>query len=349
MNGLSKHTNNMPEPYPASNTILPEDRPLRAKRKLNILIVGAGIAGLTVAIGIPAPDPKFLLFATAPKLLVPLLLPALDILALYLSYLPFINLSPPIGLKLSGHKVTVLEKVAEIKDVGAGIQIAPNSARIFRRFGLLERMLKLGTVLTGNSIRKFDTNEECSHAPFDPEVSPTMMPLVYRASPISRLTLSRLIQKYGAPLFVMHRGDLQRLLLDIAHEVKVNVRLSAPVTAIDDDFEAKLWLASGEVLKGDLILAADGIKSRIRTLVAEKHGVKNRSWSSGDAVYRLMVPLDAMESDEEALKEYMGKDVGMRWMGPGSHLMSYPVRKNTVYNMVSCPSVTHDRVELKHN
>ena len=133
----------------------------------------------------------------------------------------------------------------------------------------------------------------------------------------------------------MHRGDLQRLLLDAAHEAQVEVRLSAPVTAIDDDFEAKLWLESGEVLEGDLVLAADGIKSRIRTLVAKKHGVENKSWSSGDAVYRLMVPLEAMKGDEEALKEYMAEDVGMRWMGPGSHLMSYPVRKNTVYNMVS--------------
>ena len=124
----------------------------------------------------------------------------------------------------------------------------------------------------------------------------------------------------------MHRGDLQRLLLDAAHEAQVEVRLSAPVTAIDDDFEAKLWLESGEVLEGDLVLAADGIKSRIRTLVAKKHGVENKSWSSGDAVYRLMVPLEAMKGDEEAVKEYMAEVVGRRWMGPGCHLMSYPVR-----------------------
>ena len=105
------------------------------------------------------------------------------------SYQLSANLSEPLGLKLSGHKVTVLEKVPEIKDVGAGIQIAPNSARIFRRFGLLERMLKLGTILKGNSIRKFDTNDECSHAPFDPKVSPTTILLAHRGSPVSRLTL----------------------------------------------------------------------------------------------------------------------------------------------------------------
>ena len=144
----------------------------------------------------------------------------------------------------------------------------------------------------------------------------------------------------------MHRGDLQRLLLDAASEVKVKIRLSAPVTAIADDFEAKLWLKSGEMLQGDLILAADGIKSRIRTLVAEKQGIANKSWSSGDAVYRLMVPLEAMKGDEEALKEYMGEDVGMRWMGPGSHLMSYPVRKNTVYNMVSLPRPSSCNVRM---
>ena len=144
----------------------------------------------------------------------------------------------------------------------------------------------------------------------------------------------------------MHRGDLQRLLLDVASGVKVTVRLSALVTAIDDDFEAKLWLESGEILQGDLILAADGIKSRIRTLVAQKQGLENKSWPSGDAVYRLMVPLEAMKGDEEALTEYMAEDVGMRWMGPGSHLMSYPVRNNTVYNMVRCSNSPFTRYIL---
>jgi salicylate hydroxylase len=79
----------------------------RAAKPLKAIIVGAGIAGLTLGI----------------------------------------------GLKRTGHDVTILEQVHEIAEVGAGIQMAPNNTRILARFGLLEEVLKCMNVLTRNSLR----------------------------------------------------------------------------------------------------------------------------------------------------------------------------------------------------
>lgn len=35
----------------------------------------------------------------------------------------------------------------------------------------------------------------------------------------------------------------------------------------------------------------------------------------------------------QALK-LLNQNVGMRWMGPGGHIMAYPIKNNQVYNMV---------------
>lgn len=67
--------------------------------------------------------------------------------------------------------------------------------------------------------------------------------------------------------------------------------------------------------------------------MAEKHGVHDQSRPTGDAAYRILIPKDKMAGDERAL-ELLNGNVGMRWMGPGGHIMAYPIKNNTVYNMV---------------
>ncbi|PHH85474.1 hypothetical protein CDD83_373 [Cordyceps sp. RAO-2017] len=79
----------------------------RAARPLRIVVVGAGIAGLTAGL----------------------------------------------GLKMTGHDVTILEQAAHFREAGAGIQIAPNAARVLDRFGVLEEVLRDADVLERVSVR----------------------------------------------------------------------------------------------------------------------------------------------------------------------------------------------------
>lgn len=95
-----------------------------AKHPLKVIIVGAGIAGLTVAL----------------------------------------------GLKKAGHEVLILERVHEISEVGAGIQVAPNAARILDRLGLLDKVMEKANILEENSLRRYANNQELGTAPLMPEV-----------------------------------------------------------------------------------------------------------------------------------------------------------------------------------
>lgn len=100
------------------------DWSFKAKPPFKVIVVGAGIAGLTVAL----------------------------------------------GLKKAGHEVLILERVKQIEAVGAGIQVAPNAARILGRIGLLDQVMEKANVLNKNSLRRYANNKEPGTAPLMPEV-----------------------------------------------------------------------------------------------------------------------------------------------------------------------------------
>lgn len=253
-----------------------EDR-ARAPKALHIIIVGAGIAGLTAGL----------------------------------------------GFKQTGHDVTILEQVHQIAEVGAGIQLAPNAARILARFGVLEAALEDATLLEKNSLRRYADDEELGTAPLMPAVG----------------------ERYGAPLSVIHRGDLQRVLLEATKKAGVTIRTSTKVVAVDSSFSARVKTQDGEWVEGDVIIAADGIKSEIRRQIAETHGHDDHSLPTGDAAYRVLIPKERMTHDDRAMK-LLNTNVGMRWMGPRGHIMAYPIKRNTVYNMVLLhPAKSHQEGE----
>ena len=113
----------------------------KANRSFRVIIVGAGIAGLAAGIGMCT----FSLGGVAVA-------------------------DGRIGLKRAGHDVVILEQVSQIGEVGAGIQMAPNAARILGRFGLLQKIMESANVLKESSSRRWQNDEEIGTAPLMPKV-----------------------------------------------------------------------------------------------------------------------------------------------------------------------------------
>ena len=143
---------------------------------------------------------------------------------------------------------------------------------------------------------------------------------------------------------MIHRGDLQRILLEAVYPEKVDIRLNHKVIKADPYFKARVQVSSGEWIEGDVLIVADGIKSDIRAQMAQEYGVKDRSTSTGDAAYRVIILREKMQRNKRAL-ELLDTNVGMRWMGTGGHITAYPIKNNNVYNMVLIhpqkPNVEH--------
>lgn len=194
------------------------------------------------------------------------------------------------GLKRSGHRVIVLEQVPVIAEVGAGIQLAPNSSRILGRFGVLEDILEHTTLMVANVLKRWTDGHEIGTAPIMPTVG----------------------QLYGAPMGSIHRGDLQRCLLEAAIYEGVDIRTSHRVVKVDENFEGRVQLSSGEWIKGDAVIAADGIKSDIRKQMVEAQGGVDHVVPTGDSAYRITIPKQKMQHNKRALQLLLD-NMGMRW------------------------------------
>lgn len=132
---------------------------------------------------------------------------------------------------------------------------------------------------------------------------------------------TKLVSK--APYIVMHRADLLRALLSGTGKYNVEVKLGSEVTDIDFN-KPSLRLSTGEVFEADMILGADGERSRCRGRLL---GRADPPYSPGDVVYRISVPTKDIKEGHLAWDLKSRSSVNF-WMGPGGHVVSYPIQQD---------------------
>lgn len=132
---------------------------------------------------------------------------------------------------------------------------------------------------------------------------------------------------------MIHRGELQTVLLKAVIGAGIDLRMGNLVVNVDETFEARIQLANGDWIEGDVLVAADGIKSKIRGQMTSRFAEASRPASTGDAAYRLLIPRNRLQHDQYSLS-LLENDVATRWLGPHGHIMAYPIKRNTMYNMV---------------
>jgi salicylate hydroxylase len=184
------------------------------------------------------------------------------------------GLAAAIALRRHGHEVTIFEKAPELGEVGAGIQIPPNSRRLLLRWGL-------GPYLEGKAvepdairIRRWQTGEVISLTQLVPDFE----------------------ERFGAPYYVIHRANLQLAMYELAVSMGVRVRVNAGVRSYNAESQSVV-LQNGETHYADLVVAADGIKSEARRVVLG--GLDQPPQQCGFAAYRAMVDADLMRADPE--------------------------------------------------
>ena len=92
-----------------------------------------------------------------------------------------------------------------------------------------------------------------------------------------------------------------------------------------DEDQDGIWLqlAHGERHRGDVVVGADGVHSEIRRQI----GGDRKPFFAGVAAWRGLVPMERLPPD-------MQRDVGTNWIGPGGHVITYPVRRGELLNFV---------------
>ena len=202
-------------------------------------------------------------------------------------------------LTQAGHRVTIIESSPVIGEVGAGIQVSPNSSRLLRRWGLAKHLDDIAVKPEGIAFRRYNTGERVGFTKWGELIE----------------------REYGAPYYHIHRADFHKLLYDLVAP-HVTILLGSTVTGCDPDpVSPSVTLASGKVMRADLIVGADGVKSYIQRVVS---GKPIPAEPTGDAAYRAIIPASLMMQDPE-LREFIEHPQMAGWMAPGRHLMAYPI------------------------
>jgi len=200
------------------------------------------------------------------------------------------------ALLAKGFDVRTYEQASALSEVGAGVYLTPNGVRQLQRVGLGDAVAAAGA-LVGERSRYF--REDGS------EIAPV------------RITDSTgWNATYG-----MHRADFISFLADSIPEGVVHLGMRA-VSFTQDDTGAAVTFEDGTTAEADLVIAADGIHSRLRPYVWEE----STPVFSGTSVYRGLVP-------RALLKDWPADEWAM-WLGPGKHFLTFPVRAGELVNFV---------------
>lgn len=200
-----------------------------------------------------------------------------------------------ISLLLAGHDVQIFEAANEIGEVGAGIQILPNSSRVLQSWGMKEALDRYST-------------------------KPSRVNMIHwKGEIISHMHFEESAARYpGTFYWDFHRANLHRCLLDRAVELGATVKTKARVSNVEtslDGLDATVVLENGESYTADLVVGADGINSRLREIMV---GHEDPPTLTGDLAYRLLLSTKEMLKDPELASFVTDPQVNY-WLGPDAH------------------------------
>ncbi len=214
------------------------------------------------------------------------------------------GLAAAASLLQRGFDVDVYEQASELKEIGAGVQISANGTRVLFELGLEEPVRYWGVRAVDKEIRLWNTGQTWS--------------LFNRASaPIG--------ERYGVPMFLLHRGDLHKALVDAVRAVKPNaIHLDHRCVGFEQHAGGvELRFEDGSRAKGGVLVGADGLHSQIRR---QLFGAAVPRFT-GQVAWRGLVPM-------HGLPEFQRRMVGINWIGPKAHVTCYPVRRGELFNVV---------------
>ena len=183
------------------------------------------------------------------------------------------------------------------------MQLAANGTRVLYALGVGEELKALSCEAQGKEIRLWNTGETWK---------------LFDLGPAS-------IEHYGFPYFTVYRPDLLDVLARAVRREKPDaIHLGARCAGFSQDADGvTLKLENGASARGAALIGADGVHSRIRQAMLGP----DRPEFTGTMAWRGIVPM-------ERLPAHMARRVGSNWVGPGGHIVHYPLRAGKVMNFV---------------
>lgn len=219
------------------------------------------------------------------------------------------GLTTALALKQNGQQAIIYEGVPEIKPVGAGIILANNAMQVFQKLGLQEKIEKAGNKISCMKIT-------------DPQLNN-----------ISVVDLSAYEKKYSVQNVAIHRGELQKILVN---EVGYNnINLSKRLLKIEKSELFKLTFEDSSTTESNIVIGADGIKSVVRNQLFEENKLRN----ANQKCWRGICEMDLPQKYDQELNEAWGKGKRFGFVKIGKQKVYW-------YALADSKNIKQDEVDL---
>ncbi|ORY18252.1 hypothetical protein BCR34DRAFT_554462 [Clohesyomyces aquaticus] len=140
-------------------------------------------------------------------------------------------------------------------------------------------------------------------------------------------------EKEWGPRINGHRGELHGIIWKhVMERGSIDVRLDTRVVDYFEDGEkAGVELVNGEKVTADMVIAAEGVRSRGRKIVL---GFDDKPKSSGYAVYRAWFSGDAIKDNPLIKHLVVNGDTHSGYIGPDLHFLVSSLKNGTEFNWV---------------
>lgn len=213
------------------------------------------------------------------------------------------GLTAALALLRRGFDVDVYEQAPQLLEFGAGIQIAANGSRLLIHLGLEDEMRRVAKEAAGKEVRIWNTGQ------------------TFKLFDLGEDS----VRRFGAPYWFVHRGDLNAVLRDAVLALKSDaIHTGARCLGFSQaGGRVTLEIEGGRKAEGDVLIAADGVHSRMRQQMFDSA----QSEFMGIIAWRGLIPMKSLSAE-------LQRPVGTNWVGPRGHVITYPVRAGELLNFV---------------
>lgn len=217
------------------------------------------------------------------------------------------GLTAALSLLRRGIDCDVFEQASELREVGAGLWVSMNGARILNELGLKDELEQTCISAHQRSIRLWNTGDT--------------WPLYKKSS-----------ESAPHQPFLLLRAQLLKMLVDAVRRLKPDaIHLKSNCVGFTQDSDSvRLQFQDGSVVVGRALIGADGAHSKIRQQIL---GVVPSHYTNAIA-WRGLVPVDRLLPRQR-------EHVVSTWIGPRAHVTAYPVRWQNTELMTFSGQVEH--------
>ncbi|VCU70364.1 3-hydroxybenzoate 6-hydroxylase 1 [Pigmentiphaga humi] len=224
------------------------------------------------------------------------------------------GLTAGLALLKQGFQVRILEQATVLKEVGAGIQLGPNAVHVLYALGLQDDLNAKACEPSAKIVRLWNTGQTWN---------------LFNLGDVSR-------ELYGYPYLTVHRADLhEAIAAGVLREDPQALVLGAKFVRYEQHGNGvSVHTADGRCFEGDILIGADGVHSQVRSQLFGSDSPR----FSGLVAWRGVIEADK-------LPEHLRHPYGVNWVGPGAHVIHYPLRAFKLVNFVAAVERSDWQVE----